>query len=447
MKLDNWLAQRAQSCPERTALVAEASRSTYAELEAEATWVARRLAAHGVRRGATAALTMHPRREQVVLIHALMKLGAVVLPLSPQLTEAERAAVLAAERPAVDLNDAGQLTQTEADLPLLGEHDMDESTAASSPAAHRDARARSSSPTATTSGAPSAPRSTSASSPTTAGSAAFRSAMSRASRSSCARRSTARPRSFTTASTPTASPPPSSATGSRSSRWSRRCWCGCSTPAPTSRGPRAILVGGGPVPSDALEEALGKGATVVQTYGLTEACSQVTTLCPGRRPAQARLGRPAAADDPSADQRRRDPRPGPHRRARLRRRRRLAAHRRPRPDRRRGLPLRRGSDRRHDRHRRRERRPGGGRAGAAAPPGRRRCRGRRPRGPGVAAGGRPPWSSSRRRRPHAPTSCAAIALDRLPPSRCRSASSSPPRFPATPRASCCGAAPSLASPA
>ena len=32
----------------------------------------RRLAAYGVRRGATAALTMHPRREEVVLVHALM---------------------------------------------------------------------------------------------------------------------------------------------------------------------------------------------------------------------------------------------------------------------------------------------------------------------------------------------------------------------------------------
>ena len=45
-------------------------------------------------------------------------------------------------------------------------------------------------------------------------------------------------------------------------------------------GPRAILVGGGPVPREPLEEAIGRGATVVQTYGLTEACSQVTTLAP-----------------------------------------------------------------------------------------------------------------------------------------------------------------------
>jgi len=126
MKLDDWLAQRSQSCPDRTALLAEGAAVTYAELEAEATWVARRLAAHGVRRGSVAALTMHAHREQVVLAHALMKIGATLLPLSPRLTAAERAAVIAAEEPIVDLDDAGELTQTEADLPLLGEHDMDD---------------------------------------------------------------------------------------------------------------------------------------------------------------------------------------------------------------------------------------------------------------------------------------------------------------------------------
>ena len=45
---------------------------------------------------------------------------------------------------------------------------------------------------------------------------------------------------------------------------------------------RAVLVGGGPVPDDVLEEAIGRGATVVQTYGLTETASQVTTLAPAR---------------------------------------------------------------------------------------------------------------------------------------------------------------------
>jgi len=68
MKLDNWLAQRAQTSPERTALVADGARTSYAELEAESTWVARRLAAQGVRREATVALTMPAGREMVVLI-------------------------------------------------------------------------------------------------------------------------------------------------------------------------------------------------------------------------------------------------------------------------------------------------------------------------------------------------------------------------------------------
>ena len=49
-----------------------------------------------------------------------------------------------------------------------------------------------------------------------------------------------------------------------------------------------MLVGGGPVPAEVLEEALGRGATVVQTYGLTETASQVTTLAPAE--AGAKLG-------------------------------------------------------------------------------------------------------------------------------------------------------------
>ena len=51
---------------------------------------------------------------------------------------------------------------------------------------------------------------------------------------------------------------------------------------------RAVLVGGGPVPLDTLDEALARGATVVQTYGMTETASQVTTLTPAE--ATARIG-------------------------------------------------------------------------------------------------------------------------------------------------------------
>ena len=280
MKLDNWLAQRAQSCPERTALVTEASSVTYAELEAEATWVARRLAAYGVRRGATAALTVHPRREEVVLLHALMKLGSVALPLSPQLTEAERAALLAAERPAVDLNDAAELTQTEADLPLLGEHDMD------------DLQCRIL--TSGTSGEPRPVSLTYGNFLFSAVGSAFNIGVDPGDRWLCCL-----PLSHvaglsiilrsviygTTAvlldgfDTEQVASTLVSGDISLLSLVPTQLIRLLEAGADLSR-PRAILIGGGPVLPDALRDALERGATVVQTYGMTETCSQVTTLAP-----------------------------------------------------------------------------------------------------------------------------------------------------------------------
>jgi len=280
MKLDDWLAQRSQSCPDRTALVADGSEPTYAQLEAEATWVARRLAAHGVRRGSTAALTMHARREQVVLVHALMKVGATLLPLSPLLSAEERAAVIAVEEPAVDLDDPGELTQTEADLPLLGEHDMDDVccrvlTSGSSGTAR---------PVGLTYG----------NFLWSAVGSAFNIGVEPQDRWLCCL-----PLSHisglaivmrsvvygTTAIVhdgfdedrvaASLEEDDISVLSIVTTMLTRLLEKGADL-----SGPRAILVGGGPVPVDPLEEAIGRGATVVQTYGLTEACSQVTTLAP-----------------------------------------------------------------------------------------------------------------------------------------------------------------------
>ena len=280
MKLDNWLAQRAQSFPDRVALVAEGSEVDYAELEAEATWVARRLAAHGARRGGTAALTMNPGREQVVLIHALMKLGVVVLPLSPRLSGAERAEVFRSERPAIDLSDAGQLTQTEADMPLLGEHDMDQ--------IHCRIL------TGGSSGSTRAIGLTYGNHLWSAVGSAFNigvqpddrwlcclplshvSGLSIVMRSAIYGTTVVLHDGFDTDRVAAALSEDGITVASLVSTMLVRL---LEAGADLS-GPRAILVGGGPVPSDALEEALAKGATVVQTYGLTEACSQVTTLSP-----------------------------------------------------------------------------------------------------------------------------------------------------------------------
>ncbi len=280
MKLDDWLAQRAQSCPDRTALVTEASRVTYAELEAEATWVARRLAAYGVRQGATAALTVHPRREEVVLLHALMKLGAVALPLSPSLTESERAEVLGSSRLAADLNDVGELTQTEADLPLLGEHDMDDLQCY-----------------ILTSGTTAEPRPiglTYGNFLFSAVGSAFNIGVDPEDRWLCClplshvaglsviQRSVIYGTTavlmdgFDTDEVAEALESGDITVVSLVPTMLTRL---LEADADLSR-PRAILVGGGPVPPEAVEEALERGASVVQTYGMTETCSQVTTVSP-----------------------------------------------------------------------------------------------------------------------------------------------------------------------
>jgi acyl-CoA synthetase (AMP-forming)/AMP-acid ligase II len=125
MHLDNWLSQRAATCPDRIALIADGIELSYAELEREATATARRLAARGARRGATVAIELAPGIEHVVLVHALMKLGAVAHPLNPRLPEARRAAELERARAALTVNAIPEPGATEADLPLLGELDLD----------------------------------------------------------------------------------------------------------------------------------------------------------------------------------------------------------------------------------------------------------------------------------------------------------------------------------
>jgi O-succinylbenzoic acid--CoA ligase len=59
---------------------------------------------------------------------------------------------------------------------------------------------------------------------------------------------------------------------------------------------RAVLVGGGPSPLGLLAEARARGWPVLQTYGLTEACSQVATERPGEADGMS-SGRPLAGTE------------------------------------------------------------------------------------------------------------------------------------------------------
>lgn len=221
---------------------------------------------------------MSPGIGKVVFVHALMKAGAALMPISEQMTAPERSAAVEAGGVDLDLGVPAGPGGAEADMPLLGEHDMDE--------IHSKIL---------TSGSTGMPRTVSL----TYGNHLF-SAMGSA---------------FNIGVEPTdrwlCALPMSHISGLSIAMRSVIYGTGMVLhdrfdPAAVARsldedgvtvvslvatmlrrlldegvdlsGTRAVLVGGGPVPPEVLEEALDTGAPVVQTYGMTETCSQVTTL-------------------------------------------------------------------------------------------------------------------------------------------------------------------------
>ena len=288
MILDNWLAQRAQTCPDRTALIAGGSRLTYEELEAEATAAARRLAAHGVRGGATVTLELPVGTDYVVLLHALMKLGAVAQPLNTQLAAGEREAELERAAPVLTISRPHDAGGPEADLPLLGEHDLD--------AIHCRVL------TSGTSGRPRPIGLTYGNHLWSAVGSAFNLGVDPSDRWLCCLplyhvaglEIVMRTVIYGTG----AVVHDGFAVDGVAEALERDGVTLMSLVATQLirlleaevdlSGPRAILVGGGPVPLEVLEEAIGRDAAVVQTYGLTETASQVTTLAP--QEARRKLG-------------------------------------------------------------------------------------------------------------------------------------------------------------
>ena len=280
MILDDWLAQRAQTSPDRIALTFEGLELTYEELEAAASTAARRLAARGVRREADVVLSMPAGPDYVILLHALIKLGAIVCPLDPRLGKAEHEDRLDILRPLLVVDSTDGLAGTEADLPLLGEHDMDA----------LQCRMMTSGTTRT----PHAIGLTYGNHLWSAVGSAFNlgvdprdrwlcclplfhvSGLSIVMRSVIYGTGVVIQDGFDVDRVSASLDSDGVTVVSLVATMLDRL---LEANAPLDR-PRAILVGGGPVPEHMLEEAIGRGATVVQTYGLTEAASQVTTLSP-----------------------------------------------------------------------------------------------------------------------------------------------------------------------
>ncbi|GAB4434564.1 MAG: o-succinylbenzoate--CoA ligase [Anaerolineae bacterium] len=87
--MHDWLSHRAMVSPEKAALRFGGRTWSYTDLQQQVSRMCSRLAAAGFRRGQHVALLMPNRPEFVFVIHALARLGVVLVPLNVRLTPAE----------------------------------------------------------------------------------------------------------------------------------------------------------------------------------------------------------------------------------------------------------------------------------------------------------------------------------------------------------------------
>jgi O-succinylbenzoic acid--CoA ligase len=95
--VDDWLTSAARRRPGHPAVVADGRSVTYAELDAAASSCARRVAAFGVGEGDRVATTLPSGIAFCELLHALPRLGAVLVPLDPRAPFAVDAALTVEE--------------------------------------------------------------------------------------------------------------------------------------------------------------------------------------------------------------------------------------------------------------------------------------------------------------------------------------------------------------
>ncbi|MFD1408782.1 o-succinylbenzoate--CoA ligase [Kroppenstedtia eburnea] len=89
MEMPHWLAKRAFLTPERIALICEGEKWSFRRLEEEVGRMARRLTGWGLKQGDRVALLMGNGLQMVTLIHAVTRLGGVVVPLNTRLAPEE----------------------------------------------------------------------------------------------------------------------------------------------------------------------------------------------------------------------------------------------------------------------------------------------------------------------------------------------------------------------
>ncbi|WP_231184344.1 o-succinylbenzoate--CoA ligase [Haladaptatus sp. DYF46] len=89
--MNDWLAHRADVSPEGTAIIeaTDGTEWTYSELDSSVEETAGKLAGLGLREGDHLGMLMETRMDGVVLVHAAMRLGCVLVPLNVRLAAPE----------------------------------------------------------------------------------------------------------------------------------------------------------------------------------------------------------------------------------------------------------------------------------------------------------------------------------------------------------------------
>jgi O-succinylbenzoic acid--CoA ligase len=270
--LELWLDRAANDRPDAPAVNGIA----YADLAAEATGWAAALAADGVKPGDRVATTL-TGLDFALLLHALPKLGAVLVPINSRLTDTEREAVLGDASPARTL-DEGVRPFQEGDMPLRAEADPDEVFARIY--------------TSGTTGAPKPVELTYANFEASALANAENlgvepddrwlccmplfhvGGLSILTRSAINQTEAVIHERFDVQAVLHALEEEGVTLVSLVATQLRRL-LDAGLEAPPAL--RAALIGGGPVPADLIERAEGVGVPVVPTYGMTETCSQIWT--------------------------------------------------------------------------------------------------------------------------------------------------------------------------
>jgi o-succinylbenzoate---CoA ligase len=283
--LDDWVSLQARRVPGRPAVSDGGHSLTYAELDAAAARTARRLAALGVGEGDRVATTLPAGLDLAALLHALPRLGAVLVPVNTRLSAGERARVLELAAPRLVVEEPPGGDEAEVELRTTVEADTPHSLLF----------------TSGTTGEPRPVELTFANHAASAEASAARLGVEPDDRWLCPlplfhvgglavllrsaiygteaivheRFDAGRVRSALESGQATL-------TSLVPTMLERLRDAGLSS-APALRG---ALLGGGPIPPGLLDWADGAGIPVLPTYGMTEAASQVATAAPGERRAR-----------------------------------------------------------------------------------------------------------------------------------------------------------------